>query len=134
MLDAYNQKYKDLSIDQLLDLQDKLSIHSYYLGELCAEWKKQYNFSYYTRKIMYNKAKQGFMNGTRMTEKLSAAKADTYAMVEIEEVFESEIENESVGYRLDILLKQVNQVLKSINQRISWRKKEYENSRNQNQT
>lgn len=126
MIDYYSKNYKKLSINQLLDFQDKLSAFSYYLADEMATMKDHYNSYYFARKINFNKKKQAYINNGD-----SAAKAETSANVDVEEYYDKELEFESMGYRLDVLLRQVNKILNSVQQRISFLKLEHESSKKQ---
>ena len=129
MLSYYKSNYKNLEINNLLDFQDKLSINSYFLAEEVAKIKAEYNFDYYNRKIEFSKSKQGFINQSKKNYE-----ADNLASIETQQLLNTEVEFESVGFRLELLLKQVNKILSAVNQRISYLKFEKNQTNIQNQT
>ena len=87
--------------------------------------KRDYNQSYFIRKISINKSTQGFITN----KKLPKNKAETLSLIENEEIYAKEIELESMAYQYDLLLRQVNKILEAMSQRISYLKTEKENVR-----
>jgi len=120
ILSSYFLKGSSMQINELLDLRDKLAIHSYRLAEYTAGTKTTYNASYFNRKISVLKETQNIINA----RKLSKAQATVDAELANEELFEMEQIDEANAYKHDLLLKQVNQVLSAMQQRISYLKKE----------
>jgi len=117
---AYEEGYKTLGIDDLLNFRDKTSILAYRLAEQVADFKAEYNRSYFIRKITISKTKQGLISG----KKYAVSKAQIEADVLHEEELKTEINNESAAFRADLLLRQLNKILESVSQRISWLKTE----------
>lgn len=109
-----------IQIDGLLNLRDKLAIHSYRLAEYTAGAKTSYNVSYFTRKISVSKKKQAIIQD----KGISAAQATIEAENANEELFQQEQIDEANAFKHDLLLKQVNQVLNAMSQRISYLKTE----------
>jgi hypothetical protein len=125
LIDSYESMIKSNDITKLIELQDELSIYSYRLAEECAEGKYNYNRSYFIRKITHQRQIQSSINSGQAT---SMNKAQHFADISVQDLVDKEIENESISYTLDLLLKQVNKILDSLRQKISYLKKEYENS------
>lgn len=111
-------------ITELLDIQDKLAIHSYRLAEMAANAKNEYNGCYFIRKISVGKNVQGLMN----SRKISKAQAQVEADIMSEEDFKAELDAEGEAYKYDMLVGQVNKVLSAIQQRISYLKTEKNNT------
>jgi len=130
LLDWYDKNSGRAGINALLDAQDKIAIRSYTLAGELAEIKRNYNLSYFDRKIGFNKAKQNFIQKRKMT----GTEADANANIEVEELQRVETEYETVGYRLEVLLRQLNKILSALQQRISFLKAEEIQTRSQNQT
>ena len=123
VIQAYNESYKDLSIDNLLNAKDKLVTLNFNLAEEVAEAKKSYNYGYYIRKINIVKAKNRYINqGT------SATAAEAKALEEFAGDLKIELDREAISYRMDLLLKQSNKVVDAIQQRISFLKIEKQNA------
>jgi len=114
------------SIENLLDAQDKLSIHSYRLAEIAGQSKSKYNSSYFIRKISVAKSTHAMQ-----TEKVAYNKAENKAMIENELAYQNEINTEAEAYTSDLLLKQVNKVIASMSQRISYLKHEKQRTQTQ---
>ena len=123
VIQAYNESYKDLSIDNLLNAKDKLVTLNFNLAEEVAEAKKSYNYGYYIRKINIVKAKNRYINqGT------SATAAEAKALEEFAGDLKIELDREAISYRMDLLLRQSNKVVDAIQQRISFLKVEKQNA------
>lgn len=130
LLEWYDNNSSNANITTLLDVQDKIAIRSYTLAEQLAEIKKSYNFAYFTRKIEFNKAKSHYIN----TKNKGVSAADVEATLDIQSTQEKEIEFESIGYKLENLLRQLNKILQAIQQRISFLKYEYQETKSQQTT
>jgi len=117
--------YNDISM--LLYMQQKLSGYSFNLASDSADFKRDYNFAYFWRKINVNKRKNAFIEVGK-----SAAASESLAIEKTEEELRKEIEAESICYRADVLLKQISGILNSLTQRISYLKKEAERTRFEN--
>lgn len=122
----YDENYADCSIDNLLSNRDKLAILSFNLAELCAEAKKEYNGKRFIKKIEFSRQKQEFM-----TKDFTASRADVEATQGTEMQYREELEAEAIGFKYDLLLRQLNKILEAMNQRLSHLKKEQELSRTQ---
>jgi len=123
-IDQYEKIYKTSSIDTLLNAGDWFSIQGTRLSELLAEMKTGYNKAYYIRKLKTAQKEQELIN----KENLSAAKAASQSIVATAEFLDNELEYQSVAYRLEIFLKQLNMLVSSIQQRISYLKIEMNNN------
>ncbi len=110
------------SIDVLLDMQDKLAVHSYRLAEMSADMKSEYNGSYFMRKITISKKTQAIIRQT----KTSKAQAEVEATNTSEDLLLEELNNEAEAFKYDLLLRQVNKVLSAMQQRISYLKIEFD--------
>ena len=130
ILDWYFEHSDKANINDLLKAQDKIAIRSYTLSEELGNIKKDYNFAYFTRKIEFNKAKSHYIN----TKSKGVSAADVEANLDVQSLQEKEIEFESLGYKLENLLRQLNKILQSIQQRISFLKYEYQKVESQNKT
>ena len=125
LLHDYVKNNTTNSIDYLLDIQDKLCIWGMRLAEITADCKTTYNYQYFIRKIHVSKQIQNLIKqGTRIGQASNSAIADN------EEVFNAEQESESIAYKADLILKQLNKSLSAIQQRISHLKYERQNAQN----
>ena len=122
-IDRYEEVYKTSSIDTLLNAADWFAIQATRLSENLAELKTHYNRSYYARKLKVAQKEQEFIN----KENLSAAKAQSKSIVETAEFLDNELIYQSQAYRVDTFLRQVNILIKTIQQRISYLKIEKNN-------
>lgn len=123
-IDQYEKIYKTSSIDTLLNAGDWFSIQATRLSELLAEMKNDYNKAYYIRKLKTAQKEQELIN----KEGLSAAKAVSQSIVSTAEYLDNELQFQSVAYRIEIFLKQLNILISSIQQRISYLKVELNNN------
>ena len=119
LLSEYMSIRNSCNITALLDVQDKIAIWGMRLAELSADYMTSYNYQYFIRKINVSKKK---MQLIKLGNKIGAS--DAQAMVDNEEVMNVEQENESIAYKADLILKQLNKTLSSIQQRISFMKQE----------
>lgn len=110
------------NINLLIEFQDKISGYAYWLAEVAADQKKDYNAKYFSRKIEVAKSKQGLIN-----KSMAVNKADNQSLVENEDIMKAELESEAYAYKCDLLLRQTNKMLESVRQRISFMKQEFEN-------
>ena len=125
LIDSYERSIESQNLSGLIALRDRLAINSYRLAQESSEMKRDYNQSYFIRKISINKSTQGFITN----KKLPKNKAETLSLIENEEIYAKEIELESMAYQYDLLLRQVNKILEAMSQRISYLKTEKENVR-----
>lgn len=117
IIDWYLEECHTAPIESLLKAQDKLSVLAWRLAEQSAEVKKQYNASYFIRKIEVNRSKQGLMNSGK-----SGTQSEAESIVENEDKHKTELELEAMVYKMDLLLRQTNKVISAMAQRISYAK------------
>ena len=129
MIEYYESIYDKISIDQAMRFQDKLSVYSFYLADELAGYKQQYNDFHILRKLEFNRKKQALISKESYPVSKAEAEANTTEL--FEKYYKRESEFESVGYRLDLLLKQVNRILSSVQQRVSYLKLEFDKSKTQ---
>lgn len=120
-LSEYFNRSESMNIDELLNVQDKISIHSYRLAEMAAEAKASYNGDLFTRKITINRQTQALINA-KMSKAAATVQAESSKIGE--EMIKAELDAEAYAYKLDLLLGQVNKVLSAIAQRVSYLKTE----------
>jgi hypothetical protein len=110
-------------IYRLLEFQDKLSIRSCNLAQMVAESKGEALGAYFERKVTFSVNKMNFINGGE-----TVSKADS--MAESASKQDRQREKEAIQYseHLRLLLSQVNKVLSSCQQRLSFMKSEWERS------
>lgn len=125
LIDNYEKSVGSQNLSGLLELRDRLAVNSYRLAQQVAEYKKEYNFAYFTRKISVAKSTQGMLAASKMPMN----KATMEATIKNEEIYLQEQELEAAAYQMDLLLRQVNKVLEALSQRISHLKTEKENTR-----
>lgn len=130
ILKWYQNHLNHENIPDLLKIQDRIAIISYRMAEELSEIKKEYNLLYFARKIEFNKQKNHLIN--EMNKK--NYEADASANMFVEEIQKDEVEYESAGYKLETLLRQLNKVMDSLQQRISYLKIEQQKTPHQNQT
>lgn len=128
-INKYETMYNTASISWLLQAQDWFSIQNCRLSDLLADMKHDYNNYYYLRKISVAQSIQGFMN-----EGSSKGKAENDSVLTNKTKLHQELESQSLAYRIELLLKQVNILINSINQRISYLKTEQSNMNKTNIT
>lgn len=121
ILGDYYKRGSSMQINELLDLQDRLSIHSYRLAEKSADAKTDYNGLYFIKEISLQRDIRNRMKGNISK---AAATVEAETTPDAEERFKAELEAEAEAYKLDLLLKQVNKVLSAMQQRISYLKEE----------
>lgn len=112
------EEYKhDPTLHRLVNIYERLAINLVFLWEEEAQLKKEYNTSYYTRKIQVshsyisNKAE-------KITDKMAQSKAET----QNEELLKTELEQEALLQRLNIFRQQGNRVLEAMRTKISFEK------------
>lgn len=110
---------KTTELVKVLELYKRLSLYSVFLWENLSDLKKQYNTSYYTRKIEVSKS---YLNNKK--EKITDRQSLELANTENEELYKQESEFEALAMRLDIFLKQINKVLMCMSSDISFMKGE----------
>jgi len=128
-INKYETLYETASIDWLLQAQDWFSIQNCRLSDLVADIKHEYNTYYYNRKISIAQATQSLMN-----EGATKGKAENNSLVENKDLLKSELDSQALAYRIELLMKQVNILINSINQRVSYLKSEKQNMSKTNTT
>lgn len=111
------------NIEQLAEIQKKLSIYGFYLSEILSEMKSVYNYSYLERKIKFHRAKQRYIEQNN-----PISKAENIATIEVENELKKELENETIAYKFELYLQQINIIINTITMKLSILKKEIENS------
>lgn len=106
-------------IVKIIELLKRLSLYSVFLWENLAYLKKQYNSSYFVRKIEVSKS---YLNNKakKITDKQALMEADTIN----EELYKQESDSEALALRLEIFLRQCNRVIDSMRTEISFLKAE----------
>jgi hypothetical protein len=128
-LDWYDLKGYKAGPDSLIKVRDGLAIRSYYLAAIAADQKQEYNKAHFIRRIEIGRSKQALIS------KGSAVnKAEVSSLLENKSAYEAEMEAEAMAYKCDLLLRQVNQVLAAMQQRIAQLKVEKEYTEKQNTT
>lgn len=122
----YHKNRSECSVNALLNCRDKIAVLSFGLAERCADGKREYNSRRFIRKIEFSRQKQEFIN-----KGSAIGKAEVEATEATEMEYREELEAEAIGFKLDLLLRQVNKILEAMNQRISYVKKEEELSKHQ---
>ncbi len=121
ILTWYKENCKTATVENLLYTRDKLACYSYDLANMVSDAFEDYNGNYFIRQISTSKKINKMVEfGTAVTQAAHKAKE------EVEEVYKKELEYQSSASRLDKLLKQVNKILDSMNQRIAYLKKIHE--------
>ena len=111
----------------LLEFQDKMVAYSFWLGELLVNAKTDYNLKFFSKKMILSRSTQSFIKSKDM----AVNKATLESTIQNEDIIKIEIEAESYAYRCEVLLKQLNKVLDTVRQRISYLKAEKQHSNTQ---
>lgn len=119
-----SSKCQDINI--LLASRDKLSVLSFRLAEITANEKRDYNLSYFKRKIEVCRSTQQMINA-----KMKFNQAENKALLDNEGFYKDEILKEALAYKMDVLLRQCNKILEAMNQRIAHLKDEFKRKNNQ---
>ena len=126
-LEWYYKNSHISNIEDLINLQDKLSVNSYYLAQLYSEVYNTYLekvYNHKTKKIKsYLTKKAEKIQEKQITDKLAERFAEDESLTDYADELFWEWEREK--YR--VLLSQVNKVLDSIRTRISYLKIEFNN-------
>lgn len=130
LIQQYQDKYSTMPLNRLLDFQDKLSTLSWTLAEQVGEAKHLYNGQHFVRKIEVIRKKQGLRTAKKITQK----EAEEIALEETHDDYLEELELEANAYKMELMLRQCNRILSSVQQRISSLKQEKEHSRSINIT
>jgi hypothetical protein len=116
------QDYAD--IDTLLYNRKQLSIESVKLALIVGEFKAEYDSTYFKRKVAFSKAFEQIK--ATSTEKITDSVAIHKANIEIEPIEDIEKSLSGQFEKGKMILKQVNEVLSSMQQQLSYLKKEKE--------
>ena len=112
-------------INGMLKTQENLSVYSYHLATIVADMSLEHNMSYVARK--YQTAKHKNRN---RSDGLNVSDSDSKAEEEIQYLRDKEM-NDLHNYEMcKLKLQQVNKILSSMQQTISFKKSEYERTRN----
>jgi hypothetical protein len=119
IIDQYEKDSHNLSIERLLRAQDRLSTRSYYLAEICSDYRDNKNSSFYAYDNALNSSEYNYAQEGEKT--LSAKNKARYDNIKLKDDM---MVSENIYKRLKMLLLQVNRILSSIQQRISYLKAE----------
>ena len=122
ILSWYKVKCEDCNLAILMASRDKLSVLSYDLAKEVAIAQTNYNSAYFIRRISVNRTANNLVK-----EGLAVNKANLEAIEENQAHYQNESTRESEAFMNNLLLKQVNQVLAAMQQRISLQTKELQN-------
>ncbi len=120
-LEWYELHHSKADIHKLLVFQDKLSLLSCNLAEMVAKSKGSAVGAYFERKYVFSVNKMSFINS-----KEGVGKAETMAETSIKAEREREVAALEYSEGLRLLLSQLNRVLSSCQQRISFAKSEWD--------
>lgn len=118
-IEWYHNNCKTPDTSKLLSVRDHLATLSYNLAFISADFKSNYNYHYYIRKIEVSKKKQGFIKGG-----IKIGEAEVDSIIAGAKHIKAELEAEAASYKVDLLLKQVNKILEAMNQRIAFARAE----------
>lgn len=121
LLTWYSDNHSKSDIHKLLEFQDKLSLLSVNLGHLNAMSKGNALRSYFGRKYSFSVNKMSYINGGE-----AIGKSEELANISIKQQKDKEIEDIEYSEMINTMLRQVNKVLASCQQRISFAKVEWE--------
>lgn len=117
----YTSKSATATIDDIMICQDKLAGYCHHISTELNQNHSNYIKAYSTRKWSFANHKSRFINNQSM----SAAHADVEAEIKIKEDRENEDLYDSLGYKLDLIIKDINRILKVSQQRVSYMKQEF---------
>jgi hypothetical protein len=125
ILNWYYQTPKDYAdIDTMLYNRKQLSVESVALAVIVGEFKAEYDSTYFKRKVAFSKAFEQIKSTA--TEKITDSVAVHKANIEIEPIEDIEKNLSGQFEKGKMILKQVNEVLSSMQQQLSYLKKEKE--------
>lgn len=110
---------KTKHLQEMLRLYEQLTLYAVFIGENLSELKKDYNQAYFVRKI---EVSHSFLTNRR--EKISESTSLKQAENDNEELIRRELEAESLTYRLDVFLKQINKTLEMMRSKIAYERSE----------
>lgn len=114
IIDTYNLKYKELTINQLMDAKSKLVTLLCNFADEVAEAKKDSLITTVYRKYQHHKMKSQLID-----ESFTVALAESKSIEKAKEIMEEETNCEHSAYLHKIKLDQYNRVVDDIMQRIS---------------
>lgn len=121
IIEQYNKYSSSMNVGQLLDIQDKLACSSYYLAEITGKATEDYNGYHFNRKVFANRKKN---NLVKAKTPVSKAEIEVFEDEEVLALWKEERKKEGEAFKCDLLLKQINKILSSMQQRISHLKQE----------
>ena len=124
IIDAYNSRYKTLTIHELLDAKSKLLTLLFSLSDTVAESKKNSLMSTVFRKVEHHKLKAQFVD-----DGITLGLAESKTIKALHDEMATEAERESLAVYYDLVLKAGYKIAEDITQRISVLKMEFEKSR-----
>lgn len=124
LIDAYGQRGDKATIEQLLKAKDQLCVQCWYLAEIAADLKNQYNKARFVKRIHVSRKKQEFVS---RGGKVNAAEIE--ADISAADLYEDEMNKEALAYRLDRLYDAAGNIIQAMQQRISHMKIEQSQSR-----
>ncbi|HUX55591.1 MAG TPA: hypothetical protein VMV77_01360 [Bacteroidales bacterium] len=117
-VEEYERCYQTATIEALLAYADWFAIYGFYIAEQLSSHKSKYNTYYFIRKSTISLKKQALVN------EMSAAKAEAIADAEGLMALRNEIDAQSEAYSFELIWKQIQVMVGTIQQRISHLKKE----------
>ena len=123
IIDWYGQSGSTATIEDLLKWKDKTCVKCWYLAEIAADMKNQYNKSRFVKKIHVGRKKMEFIG---KGAKVNAAEIE--ADVSAADLYEDEMSKEALAYRLDKLYDAAGNIIQAMQQRISHLKTESKQS------
>ena len=121
LLNAWLKTKDTANIAEKMDIQEKLAIWSVRLSEIVAQLDYVYVFSYVARKYETSVRKNAIHKAGK-----SMAAAESLVDEELNSHRVQEVENEYLAERARNILNQVNKVLSTMSQNISFSKQEFE--------
>jgi hypothetical protein len=117
----YTQNYSKATLEQLINFQCKLSLLSVNLATITSRSKGTHLRAYFERKMAFSIKKLYYID-----EGHKIGKAEEKANSELKEYTDEELQTEVIAESLMLELRQINKVLSSVQQRISYEKSEKE--------
>jgi len=114
IVSAYNEKYKALTISQLMDAKAKMVTLLCNFADEVAESKKDSLLTTVYRKYEHHKMKSQLID-----ENFTAALAESKSVEAAKKIMEEETTCEHIAYLHKLKLQQFNKVVEDITQRIS---------------
>ena len=115
IVDWYQDECKTISIKNLLYTRDQLSCYTYYMSDIVAKFKKNYNDAYFIRKIGVSKEKTNLI---KAGSKIGAATDEANLTEDNIKNFQKELDNEYLALKTECLLKAMYAIINAIAGRI----------------